>query len=416
MPLFDALSNSSTIKVECKSTADGTGIMEQAHVLSSIETFPRTGSNWNNMDEKQTSPTFHSSVEVIVSPVGMKVTMSSPPSSPGAPLVVTSLVDGYYDDLDDCQQDEKPSLVAVGSASDSEQSFDGYEDAAATAETNVQTVQSNIVDGTQDSSSGHCLSDGFTSFLCPFDQPLEDQHTSSLSRVPSTSQVRKEVADSAHAAAAVSCTELHLQEILMAASTPGAEMLASLQSWLSANPNHSSLLAPKRRTFRNRSCAPKSRDAHVHRLYSRWHFSNAIPMNRTKSHIKRTPSIVSTDSDLCYDSDPGTGSRIRNGVEALPGKKKARHSSLTSFRNSSYKNRRPAAIDTSLPPACIHEVPPTPRNTFNKVHPPTPRNSDSSRTFFGSPKSVTDIDKILPTSEVEQKVLFQVSAFDLCGD
>ena len=453
-PLGGCVELFSTIKVEATSTADRSNTMESAHVLGLSSSSAHTSTNiiptsTNNRQftdnlrimmmsdhQQQTSssssssPCCHTSVEVTVSPVGMKVTMSSPPTSvsSAAPLVITSLVDGD-DHCSDNNNEGKPSLVAIGSASDSEQSFDADDEedvvGRTMSESNVVTTQSNIVEATQDASSGYCLSDGFTSFLCPFDQPLEDQHTATLSRVPSSTQVRKETTSTA---AAVTCTEFQLDEILKAASTPGTEMLASLQSWLAMNPNHSSLLRSKRRGFRNRSNTPKSRDSHINKLYSQWHSTNQIPMNRTKSHIKSIPSILSSDSssELCYDSDPGTGSKVR-GVDTLSTFKlnKARRSSFKNDHHgnsgsnvSSYKNKRPMAIDTSLPETPYGEVPPTPRNAFNKVHPPTPRNSDtaSSRNSFfggGSPRSVTDIDTVLPNSEVEQKLFFQVS-FNFC--
>jgi hypothetical protein len=354
----------------------------------------------------------YSSVEVFVSPPSASnpkasmLTMSSSTSS--FPFVDSSLVDnepeiGQEYELEDCE-DVKPALVESDSASDSESTGDN-----AGRGTLVKAVDA--ATSTHEAESMGCLSDGFTSFLCPFvhNQPEDPQNLNAnagglpaggLSRAPSLrldAAANASTIDPFHLAS--SCAEFQLQDIFHAASTPGAEMLASLQSWLTAPRPKSSSAQHAHKGCRNRSETPASRAAHIHQLWSRWHLDNTIPLNRSKSCPQASQKVHDPD-DLCYDSDPDTVQR----------KKPSTSSSLEKrLRQSSTKTclRRPPSIDTSLPVAPRNECPPTPRNAFYKAHPETPRNSVKEN--FESPRSVAELDQALPLADLESKLFFQVS-------
>ena len=328
------------------------------------------------------------SVEVVVLPtIGALETMSLSTS-------LFSLLSREDNEL------ESPELVPVGSDSESDECSDVEIVAPSLQAVKPGAVTKHGVEALD------CLSDGITSLFCLF--------ASSDDRAPGVVQHTASPRGFSYKMTG-SCTELQFDEILSAASSPGVEMLASIQHWLKLGDLGGS--SKGRVRISNRSRARKQSD-HVRGLWNQWHPEIEIPLNRTKSLPTTSFPTEAEDSDLYYDSDPGDEHKTRRRDDILtPKHKKA--------RKGSFKKRRPQKIDTFFEDdsdwTTGYLSPPSPRNSILandslhspdfKLHPLTPKNSEKNCSFFStSPRSVTESDLFRKDREHAVQRFVQVSS------
>jgi hypothetical protein len=304
-------------------------------------------------------------------------------------------------------QNESPALVSVDSGSESDGSSDDEEVAGGPLQSSPEVLPASAAPSETLTNAGDgmepadCLSDKFTSFFCPFDQADEHPVNGEVKKGPSKSR------DSDYFLLNSTCTEFQLEDILNAASSPGAELLASFQCWLKPTDEKFPSSVRPNQNPQNRSGSRKMRSNYIKQLRKNWYPEREIPMSRTKS-TSALPASPSSDSlmDLCYDSDPGDENAQR-GKATLESTLDTRQQS----KKRSYKDRRPASIGTGFGNMDRgFFCPSTPRSAPYKIlHPPTPRHSDRNSSFFDEvPPSLSERDLLRPDKQAYVKNIVQV--------
>jgi hypothetical protein len=315
---------------------------------------------------------------------------------------------------------EEPALVSVDSDSESDSSCDDEEVAGGAPQSSLEaTPYSEASSKTLTTNSGgdsiepvDCLSDKFTSFFCPFDQAEEQPVNGDAKKTPSKSR------DSDSCVMSPTCTEFQFEDILSAASSPGAELLASFQCWLKPSDEKKTSTARSNAKPQNRSGNQKMRSKYVKKLWKNWHPGKEIPLSRTKSTPAPPSASRTSDSlmDLCYDSDPGD-EHTRRRKSMLESTLDTRSSK---GKKRSYKDRRPASIGVGFGNMDRgFFCPPTPRNSskfsptltncYEDPHPPTPRHSAGNPSFFNDvPPSLSERDLLRPDKQADVKNFVQV--------
>jgi hypothetical protein len=357
------------------------------------------------MDYVQAYPTMevedNYSVEVTISPFAGHGT-----SAKGSTLGIfkTSFSSGK----------ETPALVSVDSGSESDGSSDDEEivDEAPQSSLEVTTAlaaPSETLTNAGDSIEPvECLSDKFTSCFCPFDQAEE----SGEARKSSSKSLDSDYFSS-------TCTEFRLEDILDAASSPGAELLKSFQCWLKPTDEKSPPSVRSNQKPQNRSGNKKVRSNYIKHLWKQWHPEKEIPVSRTKS-TPALPALNTSDSlmDLCYDSDPDD-ENTRRGKSMLESTLDTRQKG----KKRSYKDRRPASIGTGFGNMDRgFFCPPTPRNSrklspncYENLHPPTRRYLAGNPSFFDEvPPSLSMRDLVRPDKQADVKNFVQVRSLQGC--